>query len=273
MKLVEKIKEAVDFIRTKYDGEVELGLILGSGLGHLAEEIKNPVAIPSHEIPHFPRSTVEGHEGLFILGELEGKKVATMKGRIHYYEGYSMKDITFPVRVFRALGAKILVVTNACGGINNNFDPGDIMVIRDHVNFMGDNPLMGPNDPELGVRFLDMSDAYNKDLADMAVNIGLELEIPLREGVYLAISGPCYETMAEIEMIRKMGADAVGMSTVPETIVARHGKMKVLGISCVTDVIHKKGGGISHEEVLAVAEKTRPKFQALVKECIRRIKL
>lgn len=270
MKLTEKIKEATDFIRKKYSDNVDFGLILGSGLGNLAEEIKNPVTIPSYEIPHFPRSTVEGHEGLFILGELEGRKVATMKGRIHFYEGYPMKEITFPVRVFKALGAKVLIVTNACGGVNHDFNPGDIMLIRDHINFMFDNPLMGHNEAELGVRFLDMTEAYDKKIGDMALEIGKELGIPLREGVYLAISGPCYETMAEIDLIRAIGADAVGMSTVPEVIVARHGGMKVLGISCVTDVIHK-GGGISHEEVLAVAERTRPKFQALIKECIRRI--
>ncbi|MCD6310429.1 MAG: purine-nucleoside phosphorylase [Candidatus Eremiobacteraeota bacterium] len=272
MKLVEKIRAAEDFIRTKYESKIDLGLILGSGLGHLADEIKDPVIIQSHEIPYFPRSTVEGHEGLFILGDLEGKKVATMKGRIHYYEGYSMKDITFPVRVFNALGAKALIVTNACGGINLDFEPGDIMIIRDHINFMGNNPLLGEHDPEMGVRFLDLTDAYDRELSDMALSAGADLGIPLREGVYLAVSGPCYETMAEIEFIRRIGADAVGMSTVPETIVARQGGMKVLGISCITDVI-REGGSISHEEVLAVAEKTRPRFQALVRECIRRINL
>lgn len=264
----EKIEAAAAFVRGK-DGRLPyLGLILGSGLGDLAEQITSPLRIPFAEIPHFPVSTVSGHEGVLILGELEGKLVAALKGRIHYYEGYAMDQVTFPVRLFKALGASCLLVTNACGGLRPDMRPGDLMLIQDHINLMGANPLIGPNDETLGTRFPDMSDAYSHALRELAQQVARQEQIPLTQGVFAAVSGPNYETAAEIEMIRRLGGDAVGMSTVPEVIVAAHGGLKVLGISCVTDVVSVPVA-VSHEEVLAVANAAKPRFLKLMRALIK----
>jgi len=268
--LYQKITEATEFIRTRYSQNIELGLILGSGLGDLADVVENPTLIPYQDIPHFATSSVQGHHGILVLGELEGKKVGILKGRTHYYEGYTAHQITFPVRIFKALGAQILIATNASGGLNPEFMPGDMMVIRDHINMIPDNPLRGPNDSRLGVRFPDVTDAYNPQLGDLAIQAGKDLGISLKQGVYVSVSGPNYETYAELDYLRSAGADAVGMSTVPEILVARHGEMRCLGISCITDVI-KRGHGVSHDEVLAVAQATKPKFMGLLKEVIKRI--
>ncbi len=266
--LRKNIEEAVAFIRSKTRVAPEVGLILGSGLGDLAGEVEADAVVSFGDIPHFPPSTVEGHAGEMHIGSLSGKKVLAMKGRIHYYEGYSMQDITFPVRIMKALGVRALVVTNACGGINEDFTAGDLMVITDHINLMGSNPLYGLNDPQLGARFVDCSNAYDKEFVKMAFEIAKKHGISLRKGVYAAVSGPNYETIAEIRYIGKIGGDAVGMSTVPEVIVCCQAGIRVLGISCVTDVI-MKSHGVSHEEVLEVALKTKPRFMTLVKECIR----
>jgi len=270
--LRKNIDEAVAYIRSRTKVVPEVGLILGSGLGDLADEVKADAIVPFHEIPHFPPSTVAGHAGEMHIGSLSGKSVLAMKGRIHYYEGYSMQDITFPVRIMKALGIRALIVTNACGGISIEFNAGDLMIITDHINLMGGNPLYGLNEPELGARFVDCSNAYDKKLVELAFEVGKKHGIPLRKGVYTAVSGPNYETIAEIKYIEKIGGDAVGMSTVPEVIVCCQAGIRVLGISCVTDVI-MKSHGVSHEEVLEVARLAKPRFMTLVKECVREMVL
>lgn len=270
LSLKEKIKEAVDFIRLRTERVVDIGMILGSGLGGLADEVEDAVHIGFSDIPYFPHPTVEGHAGFLVIGRLSGKSVAVLKGRVHYYEGYSIQDVTFPVRLFKALGAKVFFVTNASGGINRNFVAGDLMLITDHINLMGVNPLIGQNEPDLGPRFPDMTNAYDIHLRELALESARDLGIPLKEGVFTAVSGPNYETLAEVRFLERIGADAVGMSTVPEVIVARHAGLRVIGISCVTDVIFLSHG-VSHEEVLEVANRMKPKFTALVKEIIKRI--
>jgi purine-nucleoside phosphorylase len=268
----EKITNAVTFLQTKYKQMPKIGLILGSGLGVLADEIKNPVKIPYSEIPDFPISTVAGHAGQLVFGLLEGVEVVAMQGRFHYYEGYSFDKVTFPVRVMKGLGVETLFVTNAAGGINENFAPGDLMLISDHINNMGSNPLIGPNDDRLGVRFPDMSEAYSKELRDIAKEKATKLNLNIKEGVYVAFTGPTYETPAEIRAFRTLGADAVGMSTVPEVIVARHSGIKVLGISCITNM----AAGIldqplSHEEVIDTTERVKANFLMYVKELVKTI--
>ncbi|WP_425467154.1 purine-nucleoside phosphorylase [Pseudalkalibacillus caeni] len=265
----QEIKDAASFIKQKVTFQPSLGLILGSGLGVLADEIENPVKISYEDIPNFPVSTVEGHAGQFVFGQLKGKNVAAMQGRFHFYEGYSMDKVTFPVRVMRELGIDTVIVTNAAGGVNESFEPGDLMVIEDHINFMGTNPLIGPNDKDMGVRFPDMSTAYSKQLQDIAHKTATDLGMKLQKGVYIGMSGPTYETPAEIRMIRTLGGDAVGMSTVPEVIVARHAGMEVLGISCISNM----AAGIleqplNHEEVIETTEKVRENFLALVKNTV-----
>ncbi|MFZ5965819.1 MAG: purine-nucleoside phosphorylase [Bacillota bacterium] len=268
----ERILKASSFIESKINFKPEIGLILGSGLGSLANEITDPVIIKYEEIPNFPISTVAGHEGQLVIGNLEGKKVVAMQGRFHYYEGYSMQDVTFPVRVMKQLGISLLIVTNACGGMNPDLYPGALMFIKDHINFTGDNPLVGPNDDDLGSRFPDMSTAYDRELIRLGRSIGDRLEIETKTGVYVAISGPNYMSAAELRMLRNIGADAVGMSTVPEVIVARHGNMRVLGISCVTDMAIADGlEPLEHERVVEVANQTRPKFIKLVKGIINEV--
>lgn len=269
---LEKINEASEYLRKNYPFEPEVGLILGSGLGELADEMNAVHKVDFGEIPHFPVSTIAGHSGVMVLGELEGKKVLALKGRIHYYEGYSMPEVTFPVRIMQKLNVKSLIVTNACGGINVNYNAGDLMLINDHINYMPENPLRGHNFDELGVRFPDMSKAYHPDYVKLALECAKEENIPLQNGVYLGLQGPNYETKAEINFFRVIGADAVGMSTVHEVIVAVHAGIKVLGISCVTDVIY--GGhqeGVCHEHVLAVANKMKPTFKKLVRAILKKM--
>lgn len=268
--LLKDIKETKEFIEEKSNVEPKIGLILGSGLGTLANEIENPVKIKYEDIPNFPVSTVAGHEGQLVIGTLEGKKVIAMQGRFHYYEGYSMKQVTFPVRIMKALGVKTIIVTNACGGMNKDLYPGALMIINDHINFMGDNPLIGKNFEELGPRFPDMSHAYDEDLINVAEKVGKDLDIELKTGVYAAISGPYYFSRAELKMLRTIGGDTIGMSTVPEVIVAKHTGLKVLGISCITDMaIAEEIESIDHAQVVEIANKTRPKFIKLVKGILR----
>jgi len=277
---LEQIREAAAYIAGKLDGNKPLiGLVLGSGLGDLAEQVGNPVSIPYDEVPHFPVSTVEGHAGRFVIGELEGKTVIVMQGRFHYYEGYSMKKVVFPIYVMRELGVRSLVITNAAGGMNRGFKAGDLMLISDHINMTGGNPLIGPNHPELGVRFPDMSEAYSRDYRKLAKELAAEVKgengesLVLQEGVYCGISGPAYMTPAELTMLARLGGDAVGMSTVGEVVAASHGGLKVLGISCITDMaIGEELEPLTHEQVVAVANRTKPKFQALVKAFVREVK-
>lgn len=267
-----KIEAVADQIREKTSHRPKVGLVLGSGLGTLADELEKAVIIPYNQLDYFPVSTVEGHKGRLVLGYLEGTCVIAMQGRFHYYEGYTMEEVTLPIRVMKALGVETLLVTNAAGGINPSFNPGDLMLITDHLNQQGTNPLIGPNDAALGVRFLDMSQAYDPSLRDLARRVAMEQGISLREGVYVGVTGPSYETPAEIRMFQIMGADAVGMSTVPEVTVARHGEMRVLGISCISNM----AAGIlpeplSHEEVVATANRVKEAFSRLVKGIVREI--
>ncbi|MBY9081553.1 purine-nucleoside phosphorylase [Paenibacillus sp. HN-1] len=259
------IQEAAAYIKSKGAGTPDIGLILGSGLGILADLIKDGISIPYHDIPHFPVSTVEGHEGELLIGTIEGRKVVMMKGRFHMYEGYGPETTAFPVRVMKELGVKSLLVTNAAGGVNTGYTPGDLILLTDHLNLTGRNPLIGPNDPELGVRFPDMSEPYSRRLLQAARDVAKEQNFTFREGVYAGLLGPTYETPAEIVMLRRLGADAVGMSTVSETIVARHAGIEVLGISCITNM----AAGIlnqplSHDEVMETAERVRETFLGLV---------
>jgi len=265
-----KIINAAKFLNEKFGQTPQIGLILGSGLGVLADEIENPVKIPYHEIPDFPVSTVEGHAGQLVFGTLSGVVVVAMQGRFHFYEGYSMDKVTFPVRVMKELGIENLIVTNAAGGVNESFSPGDLMLISDHINNMGTNPLIGPNDADLGPRFPDLSEAYSRELRKLARTTASRLNITVQEGVYVGNSGPVYETPAEVRMLRILGGDAVGMSTVPEVIVARHSGMKVLGISCISNM----AAGIldqplSHDEVIETTEKVKATFLLYVKELVK----
>jgi purine-nucleoside phosphorylase len=262
--------EAAEMVRARGGIVPRVALILGSGLGDLADEIQQPVVVPFGDIPHFPVSTVVGHAGHLVLGELQGTPVAAMRGRVHFYEGYSLRDVTFPVRVMRRLGAEVLIVTNAAGGLNETFSTGDLMVLTDHLNIMGmagQSPLVGPDEPELGVRFLDMLAAYDAELRAMAQRAAQQSGFALREGVYAMVGGPAFETMAEIRFLQGGGADAVGMSTIPEVLVARHEGMRVLGISAITDMavgaaaVHE----ITHADVLAAAERIKPRLAAVVR--------
>ncbi len=264
--MLEKIKSSANYIKEKIGGTPDYAIVLGSGLGALKQEVKAEVKIPYEEIPNFPQTTVKGHSGELIYGELEGKKVLLMSGRFHYYEGYDMKTVTFPIRVFHLLGIKNLIVSNASGGVNPEFMVGDIMMIRDHINFMPEHPLRGANLEELGPRFVDMSEPYDLKMQESAKKIAKENEIKLHSGVYLGLQGPTFETPAEYGMVRALGGDAVGMSTVPEVIVARHMDLKVFGISIITDV----GGpdiafSVSHEEVLKAADTAMPSVIKIVR--------
>jgi purine-nucleoside phosphorylase len=266
-------KEAAAFIKSRSDVSPQVGLILGSGLGALADEIADPTVIPYGEIPHFPVSTVPGHAGELVIGELEGKRVIAMKGRFHYYEGYTMQQLAFPVWVMHTLGAGTLIATNAAGGVNRSFKPGDLMVIVDHINWMFNNPLIGPNDPDLGVRFPSMAQAYPWDLVEVALAAAESEGIPVQKGVYIAVTGPAYTTRAESDIYRLLRTDAVGMSTVPEVMAATHAGMKTLGISCITDVAKDPKAGprgiLTHEEVVDVANRTKPKFIRLMRAILR----
>lgn len=266
------ILEAKQFITSKTDLVPEIGIILGSGLGSLADEMENATVIPYKEIPHFAESSAIGHANELVIGSLEGKTVVAMKGRYHYYEGYSLDDVTFPVRVMKSLGIENLIITNACGAVNTSFNPGDLMLITDHINLTGQNPLIGPNNDELGTRFPDLSEAYNRALGNIAKDVAKEHDITLHEGVYTWWTGPAYETPAEIRMIRTLGGDAVGMSTVPEAIIAAHANINVLGVSCLTNMACGiLDEPLSHEDVIAVAAKSREAFMTLIKNVIKRI--
>ncbi|TME97997.1 MAG: purine-nucleoside phosphorylase [Chloroflexi bacterium] len=266
----ERVAEAAKAVRARAELRPRVALILGSGLGELADEIQSPVVVPYTQIPNFPVSTVTGHAGQLVLGELQGTPVVAMRGRIHFYEGYSLREVAFPVRVLRRLGAEVLIVTNAAGGLNESFSTGDLMVLTDHLNMMGmagQSPLVGPDEPELGVRFLDMLSAYDAELRTHAHRVAEQHGFALREGIYAMVGGPAYETLAEIRFLQRAGADAVGMSTIPEVLVARHEGMRVLGISAITDMAVGKAAvhEISHADVLAAAERIKPRLAAIVR--------
>lgn len=259
------IEETLDYINEYTDNfEPEIGIVLGSGLGDLADKYCD-IAIPYSNIPHFAKSTVQGHKGQLVFADINGRKVVMMQGRNHFYEGHSMSDVTYPIKVVKKLGVKTLILTNAAGAVNKSFRPADLMVITDHINFMGTNPLIGRNDENFGVRFPDMSEVYSKNLIKIVDAAGRLLKLDLKHGVYMATTGPSYETPAEIKMARFMGADAIGMSTVPEAIVANYCGIEVIGISCIsnyaTGVSTKK---LSHEEVIETTDKVKAKFKELV---------
>ena len=270
--MLEKIKVTANYITEKINAKPEIGIILGTGLGGLVNEIEIINSIPFSEIPNFPISTVAGHEGRLIYGKLGKKEVLAMQGRFHFYEGYSMQEVTFPVRVLKFAGIKNLFVSNASGGLNPNYEVGDIMVITDHINFFPEHPLRGKNIDELGPRFPDMSKCYDKRLQHKAKLIALEHNINIKEGVYVGVSGPTFETPAEYKMFRILGADVVGMSTVPEVIVARHMNLNIFGVSIITDSgVPGEIVEVSHEEVQEVAIKAEPKMTLLMKKLIESI--
>lgn len=253
----DKVKESSDYIRGRVQESPEIGVVLGSGLGSLVDMMEDKTVIPYQEIPNFPRSHVEGHAGNLVFGRIGRKHVVAMQGRFHYYEGFAMKEVTYPVYVMKMLGVGNLIVTNACGGINPSFAPGDLMLLTDYINMLGNNPLIGENDERLGVRFPDMSESYSRELIGRAVLEAQKLGISYKKGVYAIFSGPCYETAAEIRAYERLGADAIGMSTVPETIAANYLGMKVLGIACITNM----ATGIAktkhtHEEVVRIANES-----------------
>ena len=271
--LKQQIKEAVKHIRAIDKTKPKIGIILGTGLGGLTKNIKISSRIIYEEIPHFPTSTVDTHAGELILGTLSGKAIIALSGRFHYYEGHSMQEVTFPVRVANALGIKTLIVSNACGGLNPQFDTGDIMLIEDHINFMGDNPLIGENDDTLGPRFPDMCEPYTQTLIKLAEQVALDNKIPLQKGVYLACTGPNLETRAEYRMMQIMGADVVGMSTVPEVIVAVYCGLKVLGLSIITDKCMPDAlKPVNIEHIIAVAHEAEPKLTKIVRDCITKMR-
>jgi purine-nucleoside phosphorylase len=266
MTLFDRIRQSAEHIRGRWPHTPEVAIILGTGLGKLADAIERPTVIPYPEIPDFPVSTVESHAGRLLCGTLEGKPVIAMQGRFHRYEGYTLQQVTFPVRVLRALGATTLVVSNACGVVRPDWNAGELMLIRDHINLLGDNPLIGANDDRLGPRFPDMSQPYDEALRARARDVARQKRITLREGVYVAVPGPNLETRAEYHMIREIGGDVVGMSTVPEVIVAVHGGMKVLGISIITDsAVPETLEETTLEMVIANAGKAEPSLTALVR--------
>lgn len=267
-----QVQEAVGWLRARSGFAPRVGLILGTGLGDLAGQIEPVLTAPFAEIPHFVPSTAESHAGNLVLGSLGGQPVVAMQGRVHYYEGYSMKQITLPVRVMRALGATTLIMSNAVGGMNPQLRPGDLTVVTDHINLMGDNPLVGPNDDRLGVRFPDMSEPYARDYIELIEAVALEQRIPLRRAVYVAVAGPNLETAAEYRFLRAAGADTVGMSIVPECLVAVHGGMRVLGLSVVTDACFPDALHPANvEEIIRVAREATPRLEALVTAFLRRL--
>ncbi|OQX55048.1 MAG: purine-nucleoside phosphorylase [Candidatus Cloacimonas sp. 4484_209] len=268
----DRIIEAVGSIKNIVDYKPEIAIILGTGLGALADDIETEKVVPYENIPYFPVSTVETHKGKLIFGMLSGKRIVAMQGRFHFYEGYSMKEITFPVRVMKFLGSDILIVSNACGSVNPHYRPGDIMAITDHINLLGDNPLRGRNDERLGPRFPDMYEVYDPKLIDIAEEIALKEGIRFKKGVYVALAGPNLETGAEYRMLRIIGGDVVGMSTVPEVIVARHMGMRVLGLSVITDMgLADAMKPVSLEDVIEVASRTEPFLTLLIKSVVERI--
>ncbi len=264
--LMQELQETVSFIRERINKEVKVGIILGSGLGNLANDIEMELEIPYHEIPHFPLSTVKGHKGRLIFGKLNGKDVLVMGGRFHFYEGYTPNQVTYPIRVMRLLGVTTLLLSNAAGGVQDNMEVGDLMVINDHISLFQMNPLIGPNEESLGTRFPDMSEPYSKALIQKANAIAFANHIILKNGVYCGVTGPTFETRAEYKLIHALGGDAVGMSTVQETIVAKHSGMNVFAISVITDIgIREEENTITHEEVLQAAKDAEPKLTLLFK--------
>lgn len=271
----ERVRHSADMVRVRWNHTAQVGIILGTGLGKLADAIENPTIIAYPEIPDFPVSTVESHAGRLLCGTLAGKRVVAMQGRFHRYEGYTLQQVTFPVRVMRELGARTLIVSNACGTVRPDWAPGDLMLIEDHINLLGDNPLIGPNDDRLGTRFPDMSGPYTASLRALARDVAKSagIEHRLREGVYVAVPGPNLETRAEYAMVRTLGGDVVGMSTVPEVIVAVHARMKVLGVSIITDAaVPETLEPTTLEEIVAAAGNAEPALTALVRGVIERMK-
>jgi purine-nucleoside phosphorylase len=274
----EQYEAAADFVRSKSSTEPKVGIILGSGLNALAEAVRSADVIPYTEIPNFPKPTVEGHVGQLVIGTLEDTQVMIMQGRVHFYEGYPMSQVVFPVRVMQVMGIETLIVTNAAGGLDPAFQPGDLMLITDHLNLVGmggSNPLFGPNDPSLGPRFPDMSQAYDPELARLAVEVAQQHDIPLHQGIYAGLAGPSFETPAEIRFLRIIGADAVGMSTVAEVVVARHGGIRVLGVSGISNVAlaePDENHETSHEEVLVAGKQIVPRLTALIRGVLAKLK-
>jgi purine-nucleoside phosphorylase len=265
----DKVQQTVSFIKEKIDFTPEYGVILGSGLGSFTEEVNVEFVLPYNEIPNFPVSTVQGHKGALVFGTIGDKKVVAMQGRFHYYEGYSMKEVTFPVRVMKYLGINKLIVSNASGGVNASYKVGDIMIIKDHINFAPEHPLRGINDERFGPRFVNMSEPYSRKMIAKAKELAANLNIELKEGVYLGLQGPTFETLAEYKMVKILGADCVGMSTVPEVIVARHMDLETFGVSVITDMGDEDSiETISHDEVLEAAQLAEPKVRTLIKELI-----
>lgn len=269
----EQVQEATRAVRARWAGTPKVGVVLGTGLGALAQEIDTTAAIPYPEIPYFPRSTVESHKGQLVCGTLAGHTVVAMEGRFHLYEGYTPSQVTFPIRVMKELGCRLLIVSNASGGLNPQFEKGDLMVIEDHINLMGVNPLIGPNDDRLGPRFPDMVAPYDRELQDLALRVALEENIVAHRGVYVAVTGPNLETRAEYRFLRGIGADVVGMSTVPEVLVAVHAGLKVLGFSIATDMCLPDAlEPVRIEEILAVANQAEVKLRTIVKGVLQRWK-
>ena len=272
--MLKKIKETVEYLETKIKVKPEIGIILGTGLGGLVNEIDIFCTIPYEFIPNFPVSTVDGHKGQLIFGTMNNKNIVAMQGRFHYYEGYTMQEITFPVNVMKFLGIKLLILSNASGGVNPDFEVGDLMIIEDHINLMKNNPLIGQNEEEVGTRFPDMSNAYDPDIISLAFQIARQYKIRLQKGVYAAVSGPTFETPAEYNYIRIIGADAVGMSTVPEVITARHMGLKCFAFSVISDLgIQGKIVEITHNDVILAASNAEPKMTKIIKELISMVNL
>jgi purine-nucleoside phosphorylase len=270
--VVSRIREATSFLEGRLKLEPEIGIILGTGLGDFADALDTRAVVRFEDIPHFPVSTVESHAGELHAGTLAGRRVAIMKGRVHYYEGYTMSQVTFPVRVLKALGCGTLIITNACGGMNPDMPPGSIVVTTDHINLMGDNPLIGPNDDTLGPRFPDMSEPYARDLIELAERVALELQMPLQRAVFVAVAGPNLETAAEYRFLRWIGADVVGMSLVPENLVAVHGGQRVLALNVVTDAcLPDRLEPVDIPKILATAGSAAPRLIRLVTEVVRRL--
>lgn len=268
--IMQQLQETVSYIRNLVKGEAHTGIILGSGLGNLANDIQTEIEIPYNDIPHFPVSTVEGHKGKLIFGTLGGKKVWVMGGRFHYYEGYTPQQVAYPVRVMRLLGVDTLLLSNAAGGVQSGFNIGDLMIINDHISLFTINPLLGRNEDQLGTRFPDMSEPYSKELIARAREIAKKHDIELKQGVYLGVTGPTFETRAEYKLIHILGGDAVGMSTVQETITAVHCGMRVFGVSVITDIgIREEDNTITHEEVLQAAKDAEPKLTLLFTELVK----
>ena len=270
--LYERAEHAARFIRSRSNADVSIAIVLGSGLGGFADELANAVAIPYVDIPGFARATVEGHAGRMVIGDAGGVLVAAMQGRFHFYEGYSLEEVTFPIRVLKLLGVGTLILTNAAGTLNVEFTPGSLMVIGDHLNLIGDNPLRGQNDERFGPRFPDLTNTYERELQDLVIKEANAMGLEIRRGIYAALAGPSYETPAEIHMVRTLGADAVGMSTVPEAIVARHMNIRVVGISCITNL----AAGVSdrpvdHSQVMATGERVQESFTQLLRRILLRL--